>query len=162
VALKFAIAATLTGIFSWGEVARVHLDGRRRPAVGALIGWGFSHARGTITRRLGDVAATQMVLLLVLLPFAAYIVGEKFGVSGILAAVAAASPPISPTWSAAAISANACRPKAPGAWWKAFNGAIFLLLGLQLPSIIGVPLHQAGHDWWILVGYVVRSRVRCC
>jgi hypothetical protein len=30
-----------------------------------------------------------MVLLLVLLPFAAYIVGEKIGVSGILAAVAA-------------------------------------------------------------------------
>ncbi len=57
--------------------------------VGTLIGWGFSYARSTITRRLGDVAATQMVLLLILLPFAAYIVGEKIGVSGILSAVAA-------------------------------------------------------------------------
>ena len=38
---------------------------------------------------------------------------------------------------------------------SAFNGAIFLLLGLQLPSIIGSTLHDAGHEWWKLVGYVV-------
>ncbi|MNV51275.1 Sodium, potassium, lithium and rubidium/H(+) antiporter [compost metagenome] len=37
----------------------------------------------------------------------------------------------------------------------AFNGAIFLLLGLQLPSIIGSTLVAAGDSWWILVGYVV-------
>ena len=90
VALKFAVAATLTGALSWTEVAKdfvwMSVGGL---GVGALIGWGFSYARSTITRRLGDVAATQMVLLLVLLPFAAYIVGEKMGVSGILSAVAA-------------------------------------------------------------------------
>jgi CPA1 family monovalent cation:H+ antiporter len=62
------------------------------------------------------------------------------------------------------LSANACRPKALWTMVEtAFNGAIFLLLGLQLPSIIGVPLHQAGHDWWILVGYVAAiSPLRCC
>ena len=156
VALKFAIAATLTGMFSWGEVAKeftwMAVGGL---GVGALIGWGFSHARGTITRRLGDVAATQMVLLLVLLPFAAYIVGEKIGVSGILAAVAAG---IATNFADLERSSYISeRLQTEGTWSMveaAFNGAIFLLLGLQLPSIIGVPLHQAGHDWWILVGYV--------
>ncbi|MDR0216056.1 MAG: Na+/H+ antiporter [Comamonas sp.] len=156
VALKFAIAATLTGVFSWGEVAKeftwMAVGGL---GVGALIGWGFSHARGTITRRLGDVAATQMVLLLVLLPFAAYIVGEKIGVSGILAAVAAG---IATNFADLERSSYISeRMQTAGTWSMveaAFNGAIFLLLGLQLPSIIGVPLHQAGHDWWILVGYV--------
>ena len=156
VALKFAIAATLTGMFSWGEVAKeftwMAVGGL---GVGALIGWGFSHARGTITRRLGDVAATQMVLLLVLLPFAAYIVGEKIGVSGILAAVAAG---IATNFAGLERSSYISeRLQTEGTWSMveaAFNGAIFLLLGLQLPSIIGVPLHQAGHDWWILVGYV--------
>ena len=156
VALKFAIAATLTGMFSWGEVAKeftwMAVGGL---VVGALIGWGFSHARGTITRRLGDVAATQMVLLLVLLPFAAYIVGEKIGVSGILAAVAAG---IATNFADLERSSYISeRLQTEGTWSMveaAFNGAIFLLLGLQLPSIIGVPLHQAGHDWWILVGYV--------
>lgn len=156
VALKFAVAATLTGVFSWGEVAKeftwMAVGGL---GVGALIGWGFSHARGTITRRLGDVAATQMVLLLVLLPFAAYIVGEKIGVSGILAAVAAG---IATNFADLERSSYISeRMQTAGTWSMveaAFNGVIFLLLGLQLPSIIGVPLHQAGHDWWILVGYV--------
>jgi CPA1 family monovalent cation:H+ antiporter len=96
-----------------------------------------------------------MVLLLVLLPFAAYIVGEKIGVSGILAAVAAG---IATNFADLERSSYISeRLQTEGTWSMveaAFNGAIFLLLGLQLPSIIGVPLHQAGHDWWILVGYV--------
>ena len=157
VALKFAVAATLTGTLSWGAVARdfiyMAVGGL---AVGALLGWGFSYARSTITRRLGDVAATQMVLLLVLLPFAAYIVGEKIGVSGILAAVAAG---IATNFGDLDRSSYVSeRLQTEGTWSlveAAFNGAIFLLLGLQLPSIIGVPLHEAGHEWWILVGYVV-------
>ena len=160
VALKFAIAATLTGVFSWGEVAKeftwMAVGGL---GTGAAIGWGFSHARGTITRRLGDVAATQMVLL-VLLPFAAYIVGEKMGVSGILAAVAAG---IATNFGDLDRSSYISeRMQTAGTWSMveaSFNGAIFLLLGLQLPSIIGVPLHQAGHDWWILVGYVAAISV---
>lgn len=156
VALKFGIAATLTGLFSWTEVAKeftwMAVGGL---GIGALLGWGFSYARGTITRRLGDVAATQMVLLLVLLPFAAYIVGEKIGVSGILSAVAAG---IATNFGDLERSSYISeRMQTAGTWSMveaAFNGAIFLLLGLQLPSIIGVPLHKAGHDWWILVGYV--------
>ncbi|MEG3002932.1 MAG: Na+/H+ antiporter [Comamonas sp.] len=157
VAVKFAVAATLTGAFSWGAVAKdftwMAVGGL---GIGALMGWGFSTARDAITRRVGDVAATQMVLLLVLLPFAAYLAGEKIGVSGILAAVAAG------------IATNFAdldrsnfiseRLQTEGTWSmveSAFNGAIFLLLGLQLPSIIGVTLLDAGDDWWKLVAYVV-------
>ncbi|PJO37751.1 Na+/H+ antiporter [Delftia acidovorans] len=157
VALKFAIAATLTGLFSWTEVAKefmwMALGGL---GVGTLIGWGFSYARSTITRRLGDVAATQMVLLLILLPFAAYIVGEKIGVSGILSAVAAG---IATNFADLERSSYISeRLQTEGTWSMveaSFNGAIFLLLGLQLPSIIGVTLHDAGSEWWVLVGYVV-------
>jgi Na+/H+ antiporter len=154
VALKFAVAATLTGLFSWTEVAKeflwIALGGL---GVGALIGWGFATARDTVTRRLGDVAATQMVLLLVLLPFAAYIVGEHIGVSGILAAVAAGI-----TTNFADLRRGefvAERMQTEGTWnmvESAFNGAIFLLLGLQLPSIVGTTLQEAGHQWWIPVG----------
>ena len=156
VAVKFAVAATLTGVFSWSNVAKdftwMAVGGL---VAGALMGWGFSTARDAITRRVGDVAATQMVLLLVLLPFAAYIVGEKIGVSGILAAVAAG------------IATNFAdldrsnfiseRLQTEGTWSMveaAFNGAIFLLLGLQLPSIIGATLINSGYAWWQLLGYV--------
>ena len=64
----FAVAATLTGLFSWTGVARefawIALGGL---GVGAALGWGFARIRTAVTRRVGDVAATQMVLLLVLL-----------------------------------------------------------------------------------------------
>ncbi len=157
VALKFAVAATLTGLFSWTDVAKdfmwMSLGGL---SVGALIGWGFAVARDTVTRRLGDVAATQMVLLLVLLPFAAYIVGERIGVSGILAAVAAGIMTNFADLSRGEFVAE--RMQTEGTWTmveSAFNGAIFLLLGLQLPSIIGVTLQEAGHRWWVLAGYAL-------
>jgi Na+/H+ antiporter len=157
VALKFAVAATVTGLFSWHEVAKefmwMALGGL---GVGALLGWGFGAARNAITRRLGDVAATQMVLLLILLPFAAYILGERIGVSGILAAVAAGVATNFADLDRGSFVRE--RMQTEGAWSmveSAFNGAIFLLLGLQLPSIIGTTLHDAGKDWWILVGYVL-------
>ncbi len=157
VALKFAVAATLTGMFSWTQVAQeflwIALGGL---AAGALLGWGFSYLRDTVTRRLGDIAATQMALLLVLLPFAAYLLGEKMGVSGILAAVAAGVATNFGDLNRADYISE--RMQTAGTWAmveSTFNGAIFLLLGLQLPSIIGVTLRNAGHDWWILVGYVV-------
>lgn len=156
VAVKFAVAATLTGMFSWSNVAKdftwMAVGGL---GLGAAMGWGFSTARDAITRRVGDVAATQMVLLLILLPFASYIVGEKIGVSGILAAVAAG------------IATNFAdldrsnfiseRLQTEGTWSMveaAFNGAIFLLLGLQLPSIMGTTILHSGYAWWELLSYV--------
>ncbi|RYF84313.1 MAG: Na+/H+ antiporter [Comamonadaceae bacterium] len=157
VALKFAVAATLTGLFSWTDVAReflwIALGGL---ATGALIGWGFARGRAFVTGRVGDVAATQMALLLVLLPFAAYLLAERIGVSGILAAVAAGI-----TTNFADLERGefvAERMQTEGIWTmveSSFNGAIFLLLGLQLPSIIGATLQHAGTHAWRLGLHVV-------
>lgn len=160
-ALKFAVAVTLTGVFSWTAAAReflwVALGGL---GVGALLGWGFAVARETVTRRVGDVAATQMVLLLVLLPFAAYLMSEYLGVSGILAAVAAGV-----TTNFADLRRRGFiveRIQSEGVWTMmetAFNGAVFLLLGLQLPSIIGRTLELAGGRWWLPVGQAMAISV---
>lgn len=153
VALKFAVAAMLTGAFSWTRVPLeflwVALGGA---GLGALIGWGFAKARETVTRSLGDVAATQMALLLLLLPFAAYLLGEHIGVSGILSAVAAGV-----TTNMADLHRGEFvteRLQTESAWImveSAFNGAIFLLLGLQLPAIVGTTLAAAGDGWWLPV-----------
>ncbi|MBB3181504.1 Na+/H+ antiporter [Variovorax sp. Sphag1AA] len=157
VALKFAVAATLTGVFSWGEVAREFLwVAAGGLGLGALVGWGFAATRDAVTRRVGDVAATQMVLLLVLLPFAAYLLGERLGVSGILAAVAAGF-----TTNFADLRRSefiAERMQTEGTWTvveSAFNGAVFLLLGLQLPSIVGSTLIEAAGRWWVPAAQVV-------
>ena len=158
VALKFAVAATLTaGSFSWENAAKdftwMSVGGL---GLGALMGWGFSRGRDMVTRRVGDVAATQMVLLLILLPFASYIMGEYIGVSGILSAVAAGIATNFTDLDRSNFISE--RLQTEGTWSMveaAFNGAIFLLLGLQLPSIIGETLRGAAHrDVWLLLGYV--------
>jgi CPA1 family monovalent cation:H+ antiporter len=161
VALKFAVAATMTGLFSWNDAGKeflwIALGGL---AVGAALGWCFARGRDVVTRRVGDLAATQMVLMLVLLPFAAYLLGEYFGVSGILAAVAAGV-----TTNFADLRRSefvAERLQTEGTWAmveSAFNGAVFLLLGLQLPSIIGSTLADAGHGGWRLAGHVLAISV---
>ncbi|ARU03749.1 Na+/H+ antiporter [Comamonas serinivorans] len=158
VALKFAVLATVTGSLAWQSVAKdfvwMAVGG---VAVGALLGWLFALVREAVSRRLGDLASTQLVLLLVLLPFAAYLVGEKIAVSGILAAVAAGV-----ATNFADLNRDAFvreRLQTESVWTlveSSFNGAIFLLLGIQLPSIIGDTLVQVhGIEAWRLVGYVV-------
>jgi len=156
VALKFAVAATLTGLFSWTGVARefawVAVGGL---CVGVGLGWGFAWLRDLVTRRLGDVAATQMVMLILLLPFAAYMLGERLGVSGILAAVAAGFATNYADLQRGDFIAE--RMQTAGAWAmieSAFNGAIFLLLGLQLPSIVA-SMASSSYTAWQLGGYVL-------
>ena len=158
VALKFAVAATLTtAAFSWEDAAKeftwMAVGGL---GLGTFMGWGFSRARDVVTRRVGDVAATQMVLLLILLPFAAYIGGEYIGVSGILSAVAAGIATNFADLERSNFIAE--RLQTEGTWSMveaAFNGAIFLLLGLQLPSILGQSLGAASrHEAGLLLAYV--------
>ncbi|THT98732.1 Na+/H+ antiporter [Lampropedia puyangensis] len=161
VALKFAVAAAMTGAFSWMEVGRsfawIAIGG---VVVGALLGWAFGYVRNLVTRRIGDTVSTQMVLLLLLLPFAAYIMGERLGVSGILAAVAAG------------IATNFTdldrgrfvteRMQSNDAWEmveSAFNGAIFLLLGIQLPTLIREAEGRSDYNWWQLAGLIVAITV---
>lgn len=154
VALKFAVAAALTGMFSWTAALReflwIALGGL---GVGVLLGWGFAVARETVTRRVGDVAATQMVLLMALLPFAAYLLSETIGVSGILAAVSAGFATNFADLRRSSFIAE--RIQSEGLWTMmevSFNGAAFLLLGLQLPSIVGRTLEAAGGQWWLPIG----------
>ncbi|VFS45503.1 Sodium, potassium, lithium and rubidium/H(+) antiporter [Budvicia aquatica] len=54
---------------------------------GILVTWLYSKSLRLLSRWSGDDPATQIVLML-LLPFASYLIAEHLGVSGILAAVA--------------------------------------------------------------------------
>lgn len=156
VALKFAVGAVATGAFSWGHAVTsfiwIALAGL---AVGSALGWGYARLRTRITRRLGDLAATHMVVLMVLLPFAAYLLSERIGASGILAAVAAG---IATNLADLERSDFVDERLQSEATWEmiesAFNGAIFLLLGLQLPSIIATTVAADRISLWRLGTYV--------
>lgn len=95
---------------------------------GVAVTWGYSKSLRLITRWSGDDAATQTVLLL-LLPFAAYLIAEHIGVSGILAAVASGM-----TIGQSGIIRNAplaMRLRGNSVWAMlefVFNGMVFIML----------------------------------
>lgn len=161
VALQFAIAAEMTGKFSlWsatGDFVVMALGGL---AAGVLVGLGFGLFRRRLVRWSGEVDPAAQVALLLLLPFAAYLLAEHFGVSGILAAVAAG---MSMNYTDVMKGGYVATRMQSRAVWEmvefTFNGMIFLLLGLQLPAIVDgakVDIAQAGGGpVWHLAAYVV-------
>ena len=163
VSLKFAVAVAMgTMVFSWGGASVEFL----KVAVGGLIAgvavcWLYGKSLRVLNRWSGgDDAATQIVLLL-LLPFASYLIAEHLGVSGILAAVAAGM-----TITRSGIIRQApltMRLRANSVWHMlefVFNGMVFLMLGLQLPSILQNSIDQANADpnvdiWMIFADIVL-------
>ncbi|PIJ50381.1 Na+/H+ antiporter [Erwinia sp. OLTSP20] len=156
VSLKFAIDVTLgTMIFTISGAAvsflTVALGGL---LAGILVSLLYGRSLRLFSRWSGDDPATQTVLLL-LLPFASYLIAEHLGVSGILAAVAAG---MTVTRSGIMRQAPlAMRLRANSVWQMlefVFNGMVFLMLGLQLPGILETSLLQADADpnvnIWIL------------
>ncbi|WP_367670649.1 Na+/H+ antiporter [Sodalis-like secondary symbiont of Drepanosiphum platanoidis] len=113
---------------------------------GIIVTWGYSKSLRIITRWSGDDSATQTILLL-LLPFAAYLIAEHIGVSGILAAVSSGM-----TIGQSNIIRNAplsMRLRGNSIWTMLefiFNGMVFIMLGLQLPDIISSSIIKAELD----------------
>jgi len=148
VSLKFAVAVAMgTMVFTWGGASGEFL----KVAVGGLIAgvaicWLYGKSLRLLSRWSGDDPATQTVLLL-LLPFASYLIAEHLGVSGILAAVAAG---MTITRSGIIRQAPlAMRLRANSVWQMlefVFNGMVFLMLGLQLPDILQTSVDQAQAD----------------
>lgn len=148
VALKFAVAATLSGTFSLvaasGSFVVVAFGGL---AVGAILAWLFGKLRDKLVHFHGEQPASQIVLFLLLLPFAAYLLAEEIHCSGILAAVAAGM--MSNYTDLERRDHSATRIQARGLFnilGFVLNGIIFLLLGFQLPGIYGGSAKQAAFD----------------
>ncbi len=137
VAFKFAVAAVVTGTFSLADAS---LTFSLMAGGGAVAGMGVAYAiqwlRLQLQRRGMEDPAVQIALSL-LTPFAAYLAAEAAHVSGILAVVAAGV--------YAGIDDNKhmtleTRMKAWSVWEMVlflFNGLVFVLLGLQLPGVLG-------------------------
>jgi Na+/H+ antiporter len=161
VALQFAVAAVLTGHFSAGDAAvRFLFMAIGGVLVGATVTWLFSRVRRRLLRWGGEEEPASQIALLLLLPFAAYLIAERVQVSGILAAVAAGMMMnIADVMKGSHITVRMQNVSVWGMVEFVFNGIIFLLLGLQLPRILGharVDLSQAGGgELWHLLVYVL-------
>ncbi|MCX8650753.1 Na+/H+ antiporter [Gilliamella sp. B2776] len=138
VSLKFAIAIA-TGLLEfnlWQISLSFFVVAIGGLAVGVLFTWLYARILRKINKLTNNDPAIQIVLLF-LLPFAAYIIAEECHCSGILAAVSAGM-----TVNHSGMMRNApltTRLQSDSAWSMltfVFNGFVFVLLGIQLPSIL--------------------------
>ena len=164
VCMRFAVAAALTGAFSFMEAASTLVW----LAVGGLVigvafTWAVMKAKDEISRRLGEDSGSQ-ILISLLIPFGAYMLAEHFHCSGILAAVAAG---ITMSYAEQSGQLMAVTRVRRSAVWDtvqfAVNGVIFVILGEQFPKIVSGAaqiVSDTGHHhpaWLIL--YVVAINV---
>jgi monovalent cation/hydrogen antiporter len=153
IAYRFAVVAALTGIFSWQEASLAFVTvGLGGIIVGIIVGVILTEG----WRRTSDPTLEIMVSLLA--PFAAYLPAEALGVSGVLAAVVAGL--IAGRRAARVLSADA-RLLGRGTWdivLFAINAFAFMLIGLQLPTILDGLTEYADGDllfWGVAISLTV-------
>ncbi|TPK23568.1 Na+/H+ antiporter [Mesorhizobium sp. B2-5-9] len=151
VMFRFAVAAALTGSFSF---AGASLSFLYAVAAGILAGVAalFIAAKALqLLNRIGGVPAEAQVLVMILLPFVAYLGAEHVGASGILAAVTAGLlTGASGMYRFLGVSARMQTLSLWATLTFVFNGALFILLGLQLPDVIRkVPPELSSRHWLI-------------
>ncbi|WP_282242087.1 Na+/H+ antiporter [Psychrobacillus sp. NEAU-3TGS] len=137
VAFKFAVAATVTGVFSLAEASWSFL----LIAIGGFVGGAllaFIIIRLKVfIRRLGMEDVTLHMLIQLLTPFIIFYVIEHFHLSGILSVVAAGI--VHAIYRDREQSPNVQLQIVSKSTWTILiyilNGLVFVLLGLQIPSV---------------------------
>jgi CPA1 family monovalent cation:H+ antiporter len=131
VAYRFAIAAMMSGRFSFSEATgRFVLVALGGTAIGLAVGWLVAQ----LQRRLDDPPVQVTISLLT--PFAAYIPAERLHLSGVLAVLACG---LFLGWRAPRILTSRTRLHLFVFWDMIvflLNGLVFVLIGLQLPQIL--------------------------
>ena len=131
VAYRFGVAAVITGSFSLTHAGLLFLW----VAVGgALLGIFVGWLSSVILKPIDDPPIE--ITISILTPFAAYLPAEQLGVSGVLAVVTAG---LYNGWRIPEITTSRTRLQGGPVWEMIeflLNGFIFILIGLQLPSVL--------------------------
>ncbi|HET9624789.1 MAG TPA: Na+/H+ antiporter [Kofleriaceae bacterium] len=138
VSMRVAVAAMLTGAFSWpSAIASFGVVAIGGVAVGVAMTWLFVRAlRLLLGTAEGDTG--PRILMMLVFPYAAYLAAEHLHLSGILAAAAAGM--VSTRFNVVDRGHRATRLQSAAVNHMvetALNGLVFVLLGLQLPTIVG-------------------------
>jgi CPA1 family monovalent cation:H+ antiporter len=156
VCLRFAVAAALTGSFSLtsaiGHFAWAALGG---VAIGIGLTWALTRLVAAAVARLGEDGSAQIIVTL-LIPFGVYLIAERAGCSGILAAVAAG---MTMSFTRLSYWRAETRLRRTAVWDTvqfAANGSIFVLLGEQIPALVAdaadtVRITGHANPWWLAV-----------
>lgn len=131
VAYRLALAAVVSGTFS---VVDAGLSFVVVATGGVLVGLVVGYLTTQVLRYLSDPPVEVMVTMLA--PFAAYIPAEEAGVSGVLAVVIAG---VIVGVRGPRVMSSETRVLGMSAWQMllfVLNGLVFILIGLQLPTIV--------------------------
>ncbi|AZN40786.1 Na+/H+ antiporter [Paenibacillus albus] len=145
VAFNFAIAATVTGVFSMTHAIFsflvIAIGGLLVGSIVALLIVWF----GVMLRRGGLEDVTLHMLIQILTPFLLYLIAEEIGVSGILAAVAGGLVHAieRDRVDSSMLRLNIVSNNTWSVLLYVLNGLVFLLLGLQIPHVTSVVLRNA-------------------
>jgi monovalent cation/hydrogen antiporter len=166
VCFRFAAVAAVTGAFSLRTaLANFGLLSLGGIAIGVLVCYGAARLDRMLLRRGYDDPPTQITFML-LLPFAAYLLADAVGCSGILAAVAGGM--TAKMTGVLQETQITTRLQARTTWDMVgfvFNSIIFLLLGLQLPDLAGhgiALVRAAGKSPWLLLLVIVAIHLAMC
>jgi CPA1 family monovalent cation:H+ antiporter len=131
IAYKFAIAAVLSGTFSiTSALGDFVLSAGGGIALGLAVGYAIAELR----QRLDDAPTETAISLLT--PYMAYLPAEALGISAVLAAVSAG---LYLGWRSPELVTPSTRIQIVGFWeilTFALNAALFVLIGLQLRTVI--------------------------
>jgi Na+/H+ antiporter len=151
VMFRFAVAAALTGSFSFAAASLSFLYAVAAGILAGVVALFIAAKVLQLLNRIGGVPAEAQVLVMILLPFIAYLGAEHVGASGILAAVTAGL--LTGGSGIFRFLGVSARIQTMSLWTTlsfVFNGALFILLGLQLPDIIRhVPPELSSRHWVI-------------
>jgi monovalent cation/hydrogen antiporter len=150
---SFAVAAVVTGSFSLGEAAlRFVLNGVGGLLIGLAAGWVIREVRSRINDPPTEITIS------ILSGYAAYLPAEALGLSGVIAAVTVG---IYMGWHTPQLTTPVMRMQGVAVWeilMFLLNAVLFLLVGLQLPSVLddisGFSAAELA-GWGLLVSAVV-------
>jgi Na+/H+ antiporter len=157
VAFNFAVAATVTGVFSLSAASLSFVKIAAGGFAGGVILALLIIRLRMLIRRLGMEDVTFHMLIQILTPFVIFLLIEHLHLSGILAVVAAGivhaierDREESPTIDLQVVSRST---------WivlvYVLNGLVFVLLGLQIPDILNEIFKDPSFDNLKVIGYTV-------
>lgn len=157
VAFKFAVAATVTGVFSLAEASWSFLVISIGGFVGGAILAFLIIRLKVVIRRMGMEDVTIHMLIQLLTPFVIFYMIEHLHLSGILSVVAAGI----------VHTINRDRDQSPAmqlqvvsqSTWTVLiyilNGLVFVLLGLQIPSVLSEIFEDPLFNNWEVSKYIL-------
>ena len=150
---RFAVAAVVTGSFSLGDASlRFVLSGVGGLLIGLTAGWVIRQVRSRI-----DDPPTEITISLIS-GYVAYLPAEELGLSGVIAAVTVG---VYMGWHTPQLTTPVMRLQGVSVWeilTFLLNAVLFLLVGLQLPGILGDLSGESGGQlalWGAIVALAV-------